>query len=360
MALLGALAALVTGCGGAEDDGTAPHGNMTTGTTSTSGTSTSSTDPDPETPVDPPVQPEGSVVGRHGWLSVAGNRLEDEHGEAVQLRGMSLFWSQWAQNFYNASIVDTLVDDWKATVVRAALGVEPDGYLVNPDAEKARVKVVVDAAIARGVYVIIDWHDHSASQHTAQARSFFTEMAETYGQTPNVIFEIFNEPDGEPWSEVKAYAEDVLGAIRQTGARNVVVVGTPTWSQDVDVAADNPVVGFDNVAYTLHFYAGTHRQFLRDKATTAMNKGLALFVTEWGTCEASGNGGIDLEESQRWLDFMDTHKLSWANWSLFDKEEAASALRPGASPTGGWEESALTDAGKWVREKIRAGASNAP
>ncbi|MFT3771762.1 MAG: glycoside hydrolase family 5 protein [Minicystis sp.] len=242
-----------------------------------------------------------SPVALHGKLSVSGGKLRDEHGAAVQLAGMSLFWSQWSGSFWNASVVGTLADDWHASVVRAAMGVENGGYLQNPGAEKARVKTVVDAAIAKGIYVIIDWHDHNASQHTNEAKAFFTEMAQTYGQTPNVIFEVWNEPDGEPWSEIKSYAETVIGAIRGAGASNVVVVGTPTWSQDVDAAANNPITSYGNVAYTLHFYAGSHKQWLRDKASYAMSKGLALFVTEWGTCDASGNGGTDLAESQTWI-----------------------------------------------------------
>ncbi|WP_239470473.1 glycoside hydrolase family 5 protein [Archangium violaceum] len=293
-----------------------------------------------------------SPVGLHGQLKIVGNQLQDQYGAQVQLKGMSLFWSQWGGAFYNASAVNSLADGWKVSVVRAAMGVENGGYLTNPAAEKARVKTVVDAAIAKGIYVIIDWHDHNATQHTQQSKAFFTEMARLYGNKPNVIFEIFNEPDGESWSEVKTYALEIIGAIRATGANNVVVVGTPTWSQDVNVAADSPITQYSNVAYTLHFYAGTHKQSLRDKATYALSKGIALFVTEFGTCDASGNGGLDLAESQRWMDFLNNNKLSWANWSLFDKPETASALVPGSSTTGPWPDSALTQSGAFVKQKL--------
>jgi endoglucanase len=299
-------------------------------------------------------------VEKHGKLKVVGNQIQDESGAQVQFKGMSFFWSQWGSQLYNASAVNTLVDDWKATLVRAAMGVEMGGYLEHPEDEKARVKTVVDAAIAKGVYVIIDWHDHNATQHTAQAREFFTEMAQLYGSKPNVIFEVFNEPDDESWGQVKSYAEEVIGAIRGAGADNVIVVGTPTWSQDVDIAADDPITAYPNIAYTLHFYAGTHTQFLRDKAQVAMSKGLALFSTEWGTCDASGDGGIDLAESQVWVDFLNSNKISWANWALSDKQESASALVPGASPTGGWADSALTESGKFAKAKILEGSEGAP
>lgn len=296
--------------------------------------------------------PLASPVATNGKLKVVGNQIQNQNGVAVQLKGMSLFWSQWGSTFYNASVVNSLADNWKATVVRAAMAVENGGYLTNPAAEKARVKTVVDAAIAKGIYVIIDWHDHSATQHTAQAKAFFTEMAQLYKNTPNVIFEIFNEPDGESWPEVRAYAVEIIGAIRGAGAPNLVVVGTPTWSQDVDVAASNPITQYPNVAYTLHFYAGTHKQNLRDKAATALSKGIALFVTEFGTCGASGNGNLNLAETQLWMDFMNSRKLSWANWSLNDKAETASALVTGSSTTGNWPASALTPSGAFIKQKL--------
>lgn len=316
------------------------------------------------TPPDPRISAAIAPVAQYGDLKVVGNQIQSKlTNTQVQLRGMSLFWSQWGGAFWNASAVNSTVDNWGATVVRAAMGVESGGYLTNPAAEKARVKAVVDAAIAKGIYVIIDWHDHNATVHTNEAKAFFTEMAQTYGNKDNVIFEIYNEPDGESWSEIKTYAQTVISAIRGTGSDNLIVVGTPTWSQDVDQAANSPITGFSNIAYTLHFYAGTHKQSLRDKATYALSKGIPLFVTEFGTCDASGNGNLDLVESQTWINFLNANKLSWANWSLFDKNETASALVPGASTTGVWTDASLTASGKWVKAKLLeagGGTTNPP
>ena len=291
-------------------------------------------------------------VGEHGALRVSGNRVVDAHGQPIQLRGMSFFWSQWT-DFYVPQNVDVLVDDWKATVVRAALGVENDGgYLANPQPNVDKVRAVVDRAIARGVYVIIDWHDHHAQDHAAQARSFFEQMASTYGEQPHVIFEVYNEPMDVEWPVVKTYAEDIIRAIRGAGSDNLIIVGTPTWSQDVDVAAADRIMSDENVAYTLHFYADTHKQFLRDKATIALNAGIALFVTEWGTCSADGNGSVNEGETQTWLDFMRDNSISWANWSLHHKDEACSAIAPGAGATGPWRDDQLTTSGRLVKPAI--------
>jgi endoglucanase len=291
-----------------------------------------------------------SAVDRHGRLSVRGNAIVDQHGRPVVLRGMSLFWSPWGGQYYNADCVKWLRDDWRCTVVRAAVGVSPGGYLKNPEAEREKAETVIQAAIDLGVYVIVDWHAHDAQ--LAAAQEFFSHIAKKYGKHPNVIYETWNEPIRQDWRAViKPYHEAVLKKIREHDADNLVVCGTPMWSQRVDQAAADPVRG-TNVAYTLHFYASTHKQELRERAKVALEKGVALFVTEWGTSEASGNGRLDAEERKRWLDFMEEHRLSSCNWSVIDKRESSAALMPGAPATGGWTAEQLSPSGKVVREML--------
>jgi endoglucanase len=293
-----------------------------------------------------------TAVERHGRLSVKGNTIVDEHGRPVILRGMSLFWSQWGGQFYNADCVKWLRDDWHCTVVRAAIGVGSGGYLKNPAAERQKAETVIQAAIDLGLYVIVDWHAHDAQ--TAAAQEFFSQIAQKYGKHPNVIYETWNEPIRQDWATViKPYHEAVLQKIREHDPDNLVVCGTAMWSQQVDKAAANPVKG-KNVAYTLHFYSSTHKQELRDRAKSALDQGAALFVTEWGASEASGNGRLDVVETKRWLDFLDEHHLSRCNWSVIDKRETSAALMPGAPATGGWTPEQLTPSGRLVRDDLRA------
>jgi endoglucanase len=314
--------------------------------------SSSATDDPSGEGVSLPQQLAGNIVAKHGALRVTGNRVVDQQGKSIQLRGMSWFWSQWT-DFYVAKNVDVMVDDWKSTVVRVALGVEnEDGYLLQPAANLAKVRAVVDRAIERGVYVIIDWHDHHAQDHKAQALDFFEKMAKEYGKQPHVIFEVYNEPMNVSWPVVKSYAEQAIRTIRAAGSNNLVIVGTPNWSQDVDVAANDRIRSDSNVAYTLHFYANTHRQFLRDKAKTALDRGVALFVTEWGTCSADGNGAVDENETRSWLTFMRANGISWANWALNNKPEACSAVRPAAPSVGPWRDDQLTPSGLLVKKSI--------
>ncbi len=289
-------------------------------------------------------------------LSVQGNKVL-VGGQQTSLGGMSYFWGNdgWGgEKFYNPETVSYLKNDWNASLVRAAMGVEDDGgYFSNPTGMTQKVRTVVDAAIANDMYVIIDWHSHHAHEHDwSNAISFFQQMASEYGQNNHVIYEIYNEPLQIPWASVKGYAEAVISAIRAIDPDNLIVVGTPTWSQGVVEASLNPIQA-NNIAYTLHFYAGTHFQWLRDEALQAMNNGIALFVTEWGTVNADGNGDVNEGETAAWMNFLKQHGIHHANWSLNDKAEGASALIPGASATGGWNDSSLTWSGQVIRNYLR-------
>ena len=302
-----------------------------------------------------PVPAAPGVVSEHGRLQVAGNRIVGADGRPVSLAGNSFFWSQWKGRFYTAETVAWLKRDWNSSIVRATLGINGgDGYLRAPERNLPNVTAVVDAAIVNDMYVLIDWHDHRANEHAEQSVAFFSDMARRYGNSPNVIYEIFNEPltDASWERDVKPYAERVIAAIRAHDPDNLIVVGTPAWSQRVDLAAADPIKD-PNVAYALHFYAGTHKADVRAKAEEALKLGAALMVTEWGVCNADGDGPIDEASVNEWMDFMRRNQLSHCNWAISDKSESASILRPGASEKGGWSDADLTPAGLLVRGLIR-------
>ena len=297
-----------------------------------------------------------SVVQEHGQLRVQGNRIVDQAGAPVQLRGMSLYWSQWIPKYYTANTVKWLRDDWKVTVVRAAMAVKAGGYEKNPAAERDKVIAVVDAAIQSGIYVIIDYHAHTAHENLPQAQAFFADMARRYGDTPNVLYEPYNEPLDVSWAKVlKPYHEAVIDSIRKFDPDNIVIVGTRNWSQQVAEAAANPV-SRNNVAYALHFYANTHGQSLRDDAQKALNLGAALFVTEYGTTDATGDGKVNEAATREWWAFLDRNFIGHLNWSVADIRESSAALFPGASPDGGWTLSQIKPSGILVRDELRAKA----
>lgn len=298
---------------------------------------------------------EAQPVKQHGQLKVVGTTLTDAKGEPVALHGMSFGWHNLWPRFYNAGAVKELVSKWKCTVVRASMGIEKvngkDGYLQLPDWSKQKIKAVVDAAVKQGVYIIIDWHSHNIQQK--EAVEFFKEMATTYGKYPNIIYEIFNEPDYETWPEVKAYSEAVIKTIRSIDTNNVILVGCPKWDQEVQLPAADPVKGYNNLMYSMHFYAGTHKQWLRDRCDEAMRNGLPIFVSECAGMEASGDGSIDHTEWNKFVSWMNEKGLSWVAWSVSDKVETCSVLNPSAASTGKWKTKDIKEWGNIAREALK-------
>lgn len=302
--------------------------------------------------------PAGTPVAINGKLSIAGGQLVNECGNAVQLRGMSSHGPQWFQNCYSSSSLNALVNDWGIDIFRVAMYVEEGGYVNNPSYWRTWIDNMVEECAKRGIYCMIDWHVLNPGDpwaNMAAAREFFTYMSTKHSGKKHVLYEIANEPNGVPWSRVKTYAEDIIPRIRANDPSSIVIVGTPNWSQDVDVAAADPL-NFSNIMYALHFYSGTHTDWLRTKANTALSKGLALYVTEFGTSQASGDGGPYLEETQRWINWMATNKISWINWSFADKAEISAALSPGACSGGSWN--ATTQSGAFIKERILSPADN--
>jgi endoglucanase len=291
-------------------------------------------------------------VKQHGKLSVNKTFLIDESGDEVVLRGVSYGWHNWWPRFYNQESVKWLADDFNCSVVRAAMGVGPRGsYTDKKEWSKQKIEAVIQGAIQNDIYVIIDWHSHEIRQE--EAVDFFAEMAKTYGKYPHVIYEIFNEPVNDSWEKVKNYSIEVIKAIRQNDPDNIILVGSPHWDQDIHLVADNPITGFENLMYTVHFYAATHGKELRDRSDYALKKGILIFVSESAGMKADGNSAIDYKSWYIWIDWMEANKISWVCWSIADKNETCSMLNLSASDTGNWSDSDLKESGLRTRELLK-------
>lgn len=306
-----------------------------------------------------------TAVETNGALKVEGTKLvSGKTGQAVQLRGVSTHGINWdvGYPYISKAAFKTLRDEYSVNAIRLAMyTTEYFGYCDKGSAGESRADVQktlkqriddgVQAATELGMYVIIDWHvlnDRTPLTYQSEAKAFFKEMSQKYAAYDNVIYEICNEPNGgTSWSDIKKYANAVISVIRANDADAVIIVGTPTWSQDVDVASQSPL-NYDNIMYTLHFYSATHKDSYRDKLKTALAAGLPVMVTEYGVSEASGAGAINTGEAKKWLDLLDQNEISYFAWSLSNKAESASLLKAGTSKTSGWKTSDLSAAGKWV------------
>ena len=292
-------------------------------------------------------------VKNHGQLKVEGTQLVDQNNKPIMLRGMSYGWHTFWPRFYNKESVKWLKNDFKCNVVRAAMGIEQGDscYIKQPEFSKKKVKDVIDGAIKNDIYVIVDWHSHNVN--LKEAKIFFDEISKEYAGIPNIIYEIFNEPDDETWEQVKAYSEEIIKVIRKNDKKNIILVGCPRWDQDIHLPAANPIKGFDNLMYTVHFYAATHEKWLRDRTDEALKTGLPIFVSESAGMEATGDGPLNMKAWQEYIDWMEEKKISWITWSVSDKDETCSILKKSASSFGNWKDEDLKESGLKVREFLK-------
>ena len=295
-------------------------------------------------------------VKKNGRLSVKGTRLVNSQGKAVVLKGVSTHGINWFPQYVNKAAFKTLRDNWGVNCIRLAMYTEEyNGYCSGGNQAELRklINNGVKYATELGMYVIIDWHilsDGNPVKNKKQAMSFFKYMAKKYKNQNNIFYEICNEPNGDTsWNTIKSYASSVIKIIRKYDKKNIILVGTPTWSQDVDVAADSPIKGYSNIMYTFHFYAATHSDSYRQKVQAAIQKGLPVFVSEFGISESSGNGRIDKNEANKWMQFLKKNKISYVCWSLCNKNESCSLLKSSCSRTGNFKKSDLSQAGLWYK-----------
>ena len=310
--------------------------------------------------------PDGSTVTAQGALAVDGTQLVDASGNAVQLKGISTHGLAWYPDYVNEECFRQLKEEWGVNVVRLAMyTAEYGGYCSggDQDALKELVRTGVEYAVECGLYVIIDWHilsDGNPNTYLTQAKEFFAEMSDFYKDYNNVLYEICNEPNGgTSWSEVKQYAEQVIEVIRENDKDGIILVGTPNWSQYVDQAAADPITGYDNIMYTLHYYAATHTEALRSTLIQAVEDGLPVFVSEYGICDASGNGAIDEFQANQWVDTLDEYKISYVAWNLSNKSETSAVFKSSCSKIKGFTADDLSDSGRWLYHMLRSQGSAA-
>lgn len=297
-------------------------------------------------------------------LHVDASRLTDSEGNPVQLRGISTHGLAWFPDYINEDCFRQLKEEWGINVIRLAMyTAEYNGYCTGGDQSylKELIQNGVEYATAADMYVIIDWHilsDGNPNTYKEEAKVFFAEMAERYAGYDNVLYEICNEPNGgTSWDDIKSYAEEVIPVIRSRDKEGIIIVGTPNWSQYVDQAAADPVTGYDNIMYALHFYAATHTDSLRNTMISAIEAGLPVFVSEYGICDASGNGSIDEYQAARWINTMDEYGVSYVAWNLSNKEETSAILSNKCGKTSGFTEDDLSPSGKWLYQMLTAKSS---
>ena len=287
-----------------------------------------------------------NYVSYNGNLSLEGNNIVNQYKEKIVLKGISSHGLQWFNYLITDENIKTL-KSWNTNVFRLAMYTKEGGYIDNRNVYDDLIKDI-DLVISNDMYVIVDWHilsDNNPNNYKNEAIDFFDKISSKYKNTPNIIYEICNEPNGgTSWNDVKSYAEDVIKTIRKN-SNNIIIVGTSTWSQDVDSVINNKIDD-KNTMYALHFYSGTHKDDLRNKAKRALDNNVPIFVSEFGVSDASGNGGVYLDEANKWMEFIKNNNLSFVNWSLADKNESSALLKQDNKVVS---DDSLSESGKYIK-----------
>lgn len=291
-----------------------------------------------------------NYVSYNGNLSLEGNNIVNQYKEKIVLKGISSHGLQWFNYLITDENIKTL-KSWNTNVFRLAMYTKEGGYIDNRNVYDDLIKDI-DLVISNDMYVIVDWHilsDNNPNNYKSDAMDFFDKISSKYKNTPNIIYEICNEPNGgTSWNDVKSYAEDIIKTIRKN-SNNIIIVGTPTWSQDVDSVINNKIDD-KNTMYALHFYSGTHKDDLRNKAKRALDNNVPIFVSEFGISDASGNGGVYLDEANKWMEFIKNNNLSFVNWSLADKNESSALLNPNNKVVS---DDSLSESGKYIKNVLK-------
>lgn len=324
-------------------------------------------------------EPKQSALPR---LEVNGTQLVNaDTGEPVVMRGVSLGWHNLWPRFYNSRAVETLHNDWGAPVIRLAIGATDHALADNPGAEHGWTAApdfawecataAIDGAIETGCYVIVDWHSHTLELDGC--KEFLGAIATKYAGVPNLIYELFNEPVSQEfedagtfgdlgdqaamedyWNTLKEYALQVIDTIvKADQGQPLILMGCPCWDQRIDLPASNPITGYKNLMYTVHFYAASHKQSLRDACDSALSKGTPVFISECASCENTGDGEMDSQSWEEWCTWAKSNGISMLTWSVSDKVETCSMLTPEASSEGPWSSDVVKPWGKVVQQWLK-------
>ncbi|PST82679.1 cellulase [Pedobacter yulinensis] len=298
----------------------------------------------------------------NGRLKVVGTSLVNQQGQPIQLRGMSTHGLQYRGNCYNDQSLDLLINSWGADVLRISTYIQEGGYETKPEYFTQFVDELVEKCYQRGSYALIDWHmlhPGDPNANTAMAKTFFEHVSKKHASKGNVLYEICNEPNSDKypvtWALIKNYAEQLIPVIRRNDPGSVIIVGTPEFASRPDQVIGNALTD-QNVMYTMHFYAADKNKPDQDArmrfVQTALDGGIPVFVTEFGTQDGWGDGENDFVKSQQWLRFLAERKVSWINWNFSDSPRSGAAWKTGTCPNGPWTEDKLKDAGKWIRTQL--------
>ena len=300
----------------------------------------------------------------NGKLSVKGSDLVNQNGEKFQLFGLSTHGLQWFSKVVNFDTFCEIQENFGNNVFRLALYTDEDGYCDGSASKKKQMLETlqrgIDIATELGLYVIVDWHmvgaenvlDKNPLTYLEEAKEFFSYISEYYKDQDNILYEIMNEPNGSTtWADCKKYANEVIPCIRKN-TDAVILVGNPKWTADLNSVMADPLVGYENIMYTYHFYAADHSS--TTQVVKAYDSGFPVFISEFGFMESSGDGNISETNGDKWKKVLDTRNISYVAWNISNSKGSASIFKYNTTKLDDVSDSNLKVWGVYLKNWYRA------
>ncbi len=306
---------------------------------------------------------------KYGNLSVIGTDLVDKNLQKVQLFGLSTHGFNFFPQFINYNTFANVKTEFGINTIRLAMytsqkgGYCQDNGIYQNELKTMMVKAINDIT-SLDMYAIVDWHivgaeevkDKNPLNWINEASSFFNYISKKFKDNENILYEICNEPNGTTtWDDIKKYANIIIPIIRNNNPKAIIIVGTPNYSSDLDSVIKNPIK-FDNIMYTYHFYADTHKESHRKMVETAYNNKLPIFVTEHALMNSQGYGSINLESGKAWYDLLDNLNISYIAWNISTGPRECSILKVDAPYINDFSNEYLKTWGIWLKEFYRSKA----
>lgn len=294
-----------------------------------------------------------SPLKKHGALRLDGQTIVDKNGEKFQIQGISTHSISAFPEYINSNVFKFIKNNLNCNTIRLCVyTVEDEGYTTDlfPKIDEG-----IEFATEQGMYVILDWHtlkDANPNINKESAKEFFSRMVERYKDYENIIYEICNEPNGATtWDDVREYALEIIPIIRDCNPNSLIIVGTPNYCKNLEEVVESPITEYDNLLYSFHFYASSHKQSMREKLDSAYIDSLPVIVSEYGLSEYTGTGNLDEEEADNWIEYLRERNIGYICWSFCNKDESSALLKPEEMNIDEITEENLSRAGIWIKNK---------
>jgi len=287
-------------------------------------------------------------------LRVEGTRILNEKGEAIRLVGVNRAGLEWDANDEQIlQSVNYACDQWHCNVIRIPVsqdrwfGFAPEQQDNDITGEKYReiVDAIVEALTERNKYMILDMHWNNMNewgknigQHfmpDLNTELFWKDAALRYKNHPTVLFNPYNEPHSVCWDiwknggiviegEKTYYTpgiQKIVDTIRNTGAKNIVVIGGLDWGFTLEEICDGYEIddrGGSGIIYDTHIYPWKPLDW--DKYTGAVAAKYPILVGEFGhygdhVTPREGKQALPTDEWMKriinWIDKNQFHFTAW-------------------------------------------------